>query len=455
MKLRWIVAIALLSNLIACESLMVRRQVKTVPAEVEAAPPAEASVKPEPKPVNQTRIPRTPNAPAASDSQAKPEKKGDLTASPNAATPPHSTEDFWSDVVASRRFTDCAYDPAIESWAKRLTSSPAHFNANAKRILPYFDFVWRRVREMDMPAEVAFLPLVESDYRQVYGSYGSPGGWWQIMPAVGKGFKLDVSRNNDERVDPVKATRVAIALMQENADRFQQDWLVSIFAYNVGGQRVQRQLDSLGLSAGQIEHVSQLGLPQTTSDHLHRMIAWGCIFADPKRYGVTLPPGLSDEERFIEVRIKQTTPIAAMAATLGGSSEEWKRQHPLITKRGEIRYGQTVLAPKAINDRIAALGNLRPYREAAKPAAVLAAATTSSKAAVPAATGSRSNAARSRSTHTTKKVVAVPAQYKVRNGDNLWTIARRFDMRVKEILVLNPKVSRDRLLKLGQVLKLK
>jgi membrane-bound lytic murein transglycosylase D len=447
MKLRLFFCIVTMAGLVGCESLMVRESAKTTPVVVnrevdtntDAAPASTA-----PKVVRKRSVapPKVASAtPAATEADRAEAKQAD--------------EDFWAEVVASRRFTDCQYDPAIESWAKRLTASPAHFNANAKRILPYFDFVWRRIRELEMPAEVAFLPLVESDYRQVYGSYGSPGGWWQIMPDTGKGFKLEVSRENDERVDPVKATKVAIALMQENANRFQQDWLVSIFAYNVGGQRVQRQLDALGLSAGQIEHVSQLGLPQTTSDHLHRMIAWGCIFANPSRYRVTLPPGLSEQERFSEVRVTQTTPIAAMAAVLGDLSEEWKRQHPLIAKRGEIRYGKVVLAPKAINDRIALLGDLRKYRDSATLSNAVAAAPMSVKSSAPQSSSARTTAVRSRSTATAKKTVSVPVQYKVRNGDNLWTIARRFDMRVKEILALNPSVSRDRLLKLGQVLKLR
>jgi membrane-bound lytic murein transglycosylase D len=458
-----IIALSLIVFLSACETLIPREASRSTEDRIEVEPTmpkAESPPQTAKAPTNRETKSAvvgdaTPSPNTKAVAQVAEKSDIEVTAKPQAPIP----EEFWSELVASRRFTDCNYDPAIESWAKRLTASPANFNANAIRILPYLDFVWRRVRELGMPAEVAFLPLVESDYRQVYGSYGSPGGWWQIMPATGKHFRLDVSRKNDERVDPVKATKVAIALMQENADRFQQDWLVSIFAYNVGGLRVQRAMEAKGLVAGQIEHVSQLGLPQITSDHLHRMIAWGCIFANPKRYNVTLPMGLTEDERFEEVRITQTTPLNAMTQSLGRLGEEWKRQHPLITKRGEVRYGQLVLAPKSINAQIASLGNLRPYR-----ASVVAQSAAPAKSPVPATTetAARSTAGKTRASarlnaarKTTRTVQAAPAQYKVRNGDNLWTIARRFDMRVKEILALNPAVSRDRLLKLGQVLKLK
>ena len=371
---------------------------------------------------------------------------------PVAAAP---EPEFWAELVAARRFTDCSYDAAIEAWAKRLTQSPANFNANLVRIQPYLDYVWRRTQALQMPSEVAFLPLVESDYRQVYGSYGSPGGWWQLMPETARGYGLDVSRGNDQRVDPVKSSDVALKLMQANAERFSNDWLLAIFAYNVGGQRVARALHAKGIQPGQVEHVHQLGLPLTTENHLHRLIAWGCIFANPSRYQVILPVPLLASQRFTEVRLAHTTPVAAIVASLDSFGAEWKSQHPLIAKAGEIRYAQPVLARARTNEELAALGNLQRFRSATpmlaavtKPSPTVSTVVANRARQQTVATSTRGNSA-------VVKSSAAPTSFKVRNGDNLWTIARRFDMRVNEILALNPSVSRDTVLKLGFVLRLK
>lgn len=364
---------------------------------------------------------------------------------------------FWVDLVAARRFTDCSYDEAIEGWAKRLTQSPANFNANLTRMQPYLDYVWRRTQALDMPSEVAFLPLVESDYRQVYGSYGSPGGWWQLMPETARGYRLNVTRGNDERVDPIKSTDVALKLMQENADRFNNDWLLAIFAYNIGGQRIERALSAKGLQAGQIEHVHQLGLPLTTEDHLHRMIAWGCIFANPERYQVSLPAPLKLSQRLTEIRLSRTTPVAAIVTVLDSFGPEWKNQHPLLVRKGEIRHSQKLLAPRRTNEALAALGDLHRFKSPAPMLAVVPKSTSPGPGNTVAA-----NRARQAQVATNVGIkgrvaskVAVPQTFKVRNGDNLWTIARRFDMRVNEILALNPSVSRTTVLKLGHVLRLK
>jgi membrane-bound lytic murein transglycosylase D len=357
----------------------------------------------------------------------------------------------WQQIVQARRFTDCSYDPNIENWARRLTASPPSFNASVERIQPYIDYVWRRTQAQGMPSEIAFLPLVESDYRQVYGSYGSPGGWWQLMPDVAKMYGLSVSRDNDERLDPVKATEVALKLTRANADRFKEDWLLTIFAYNVGGQRLANSLRERGLEPGRIEHVNQIGLPLTTEDHLHRLIAWGCVLANPQKYRVTLPPDLPEHERFADVRITQTTPLDAVTASLGRFATHWAGQHPIVERRGEIRYGQHVLAPAGVNKTIAALGDLKRFKR--NP--VLAATPPIARASSVATRSTATRASSASKKQTTSVAVNVPASYKVKNGDNLWLIARRFDMRVKEILALNPGLSRDTVLKLGQKLRMK
>ena len=423
---RVLLVVILIASLSGCAGVVIHPQVISTPSKTAAEVPAVSA----PAPMLAAKPAKAVTPPAKTAADSTPE------------------ENFWADLVAARRFTDCSYDNAIEAWAKRLTQSPANFNANLVRIQPYLDYVWRRTQALQMPSEVAFLPLVESDYRQVYGSYGSPGGWWQLMPETARGYRLDVSRGNDERIDPVKSTDVALKLMQENAERFENDWLLAIFAYNVGGQRIERVLSAKGILPGQVEHVHQLGLPLTTENHLHRLIAWGCIFANPARYQITLPAPLVASQRLTEVRLAHTTPVPAIVATLDNLGAEWKSQHPLIVKKGEIRYAQTVLAPTQTNAELAALGNLQRFRTGTP---VMAAVSQ------PKPQASIANQARRQTVVSTARggSSAAPASFKVRNGDNLWTIARRFDMRVNEILALNPSVSRTTVLKLGHVLRLK
>jgi membrane-bound lytic murein transglycosylase D len=416
---------ALLTVLAGCSAL--RPEVSVTPAAPEAVEAVSAS-----------------ESTAPAQTKATPVRKAAVPeVIPSVESKPQSSEDFWTSLSEARRFKDCDYDPDIGMWTKRLVGSKASFKANVERFLPYMDFVWRQAQALNMPAEVAFLPLVESDYRQVYGSYGSPGGWWQLMPAVAGDYQLSTKRGFDQRLDPVLATDAALKLIQANASRFEGDWLLAIFAYNVGGQRIQRQLNALSLRPGEIEHVSQLNLPATTEHHLHRLIAWGCIFAHPERYGAELPPGPQEREQYQATRAEQALPARAIAAALGGTrGQHWLSQHPILAK-GKIQPGTAFLAPRDFGQLLSALGDLDKYRVEAKPEVVAVQANstrlaqTANKRAAAAPNG-----------------IQVPSTYQVKYGDSLWTIARRFDMRVNDILALNPGLNRKSVLKLKQKLRL-
>lgn len=389
--------------------------------------------------------------PTAATQSAPPEPEAEKPPPPPPPRRPEPEPELsqWQQIVAARRFTDCTYDPSIERWAKLLAGSPERFQADLARMQPYLDWVWREVRALGMPSEIAFLPLVESGYRQVYGSYGSPGGWWQLMPATAQTYGMSVNRGNDQRVDPVVATRAALKLSAENAKRFNNDWLLTIFAYNVGGQRVQRALQAYGLVPGNIAHVSELHLPGVTQEHLHRLIAWGCILADPAKYQVTLPPDLSPEQRFTVIAPSVTTPPAAIVATLGERGAEWLNQHPLLRHRPEIAAGLPLLAPADLPQRLAALGDLTAYR---RPTPILGPVR-----AVPAAATRSPQLAR-----TSLARAPVPAArrgggghtVRVKRGDSLWTIARRHDLRVQDLLTRNPGLTKKSVLRLGQRLRL-
>jgi membrane-bound lytic murein transglycosylase D len=369
-------------------------------------------------------------------------------------------ENFWQAMTADRRFTDCSYDPNIESWARRLTAGNEGFQVNVNRMLPYLDFAWREARKREMPTEVAYLPLVESDYRQVYGGYGSPSGWWQLMPEVAKGFRLSSSRGHDERLDPVKATRAALTLMEQNAAQFKGDWLLAIFAYNVGGYRIQNLIKARGKAPGEIEHVSEVGVPAVTEDHLHRLIAWGCIFANPQKYRVDLPSPLAPAERFVEVKLHRSTPVDAIAAALGARGAEWKKQHPLFARAGRVKYGQIVLAPSDLNDRLKSLGDLKRYQSTEVTPIVAVTSSSSASNRVPQSSSSRTQTVASKPAVVSKPSSGAlsantPREHTIGKNESLWLIARRYDMRVTEILALNPKLNRKSMLKLGAKLRLK
>ena len=415
-----IIALALITLIAGCASL---------------APEAAKPVSAEPPLAKQTPAHSAPEPRIEALAERAPVPENQVKKNTSQPFDAFRAEDFWLEIAEARRFTDCSYDPAIASWAKRLTAHPDTFARELKRMQPYLDYVWRQARAMGLPSEVAFLPLVESNYRQVYGSYGSPGGWWQLMPLTARHYGLGATRERDERVDPVKSTQVALKLIEDNLARFDQDLMLAIFAYNAGGLRVARLLEAKSKAPGEIEHVSELGLSSTTENHLNRLIAWGCILAEPAQYGVQLPSPLLEDERLTAQKLSSGMPLEAVSAVLGTRAAEWRKQHPLLSKKTVVQGETTALLPKTFQLQLLALGDLSRFHQPEPK---------------PAQASRRTGIVAARIVNTRQ----TPNRFTVRNGDNLWTIARRFNMRVAEILSLNPGLKRNTVLKLGQVLRL-
>jgi membrane-bound lytic murein transglycosylase D len=93
-------------------------------------------------------------------------------------------------------------------------------------------------REKGLPLELTYLPLVESSFNLNARSHAGAMGMWQFMPATGRRF-LRVTRHLDERRDPLESTRAAASLLDENYQTL-GNWPLAVTAYNYGAGGLAR-----------------------------------------------------------------------------------------------------------------------------------------------------------------------------------------------------------------------
>ncbi|MDD9812205.1 MAG: LysM peptidoglycan-binding domain-containing protein [Gammaproteobacteria bacterium] len=74
--------------------------------------------------------------------------------------------------------------------------------------------VSRILAENGLPAEIRYLPFVESSYNPAAYSKAGAAGIWQIMPKTARHLGLELSATLDERLDPEAATRAAAAYLK-------------------------------------------------------------------------------------------------------------------------------------------------------------------------------------------------------------------------------------------------
>jgi membrane-bound lytic murein transglycosylase D len=90
------------------------------------------------------------------------------------------------------------------------------------------------------PEELNAIPITESGYQNLpsRGKVRS-AGLWMFIPATARKYGMAVKKGTDERLNIMKETEAAHRYLLSNKLVF-NDWLLAIFAYNVGEGAVER-----------------------------------------------------------------------------------------------------------------------------------------------------------------------------------------------------------------------
>ncbi len=95
-----------------------------------------------------------------------------------------------------------------------------------------------------VPADLVYLPHVESSFQAHARSKYGAAGMWQFMPATGRRY-LDIDTVQDERMDPERAAVAAARLLRDNYAKL-RTWPLALSAYNHGAAGIARAVRKLG-----------------------------------------------------------------------------------------------------------------------------------------------------------------------------------------------------------------
>lgn len=96
-----------------------------------------------------------------------------------------------------------------------------------------------------MPLELKYLPVIESAINPVAVSRVGATGLWQFMPKTAKGLGLEINSLVDERRDPVRSSEMAAKYLKQLYEIY-GDWSLAIAAYNCGPGNVNKALRRAG-----------------------------------------------------------------------------------------------------------------------------------------------------------------------------------------------------------------
>ena len=127
----------------------------------------------------------------------------------------------------------------------------------------------------DLPEELRYLAVIESELRETAVSRVGAKGPWQLMAGTARELGLKVGRRWDERTNYYRSTRAA-ALYLRDLHREFKDWLLVLAAYNAGPAPVYR---AIRLAGSRNFWALERYLPRETRQHVRRFIATEYYFA--------------------------------------------------------------------------------------------------------------------------------------------------------------------------------
>lgn len=283
-----------------------------------------------------------------------------------------------------------------------------------KRMERYFPWIEKQLARQNLPEDLKWVAVAESDL--LYTSYSPAGaaGPWQFISSTGRRYGLDQTTNIDERHDFEMATQSAFNYLKDLHDMF-QNWTLAIAAYNCGEGRVKQ-----GISNQKTADYYSLKLPLETERYVLRIVAIKEVLSHPERYGYVFPKGAGYPEIPVDrVTVSLSSPVAiqSVAEAADMTYREFKILNPAFTS-DRIPAGSYTLKVhdgkgKVLQSRVA---SLKPLYEPPKPPK--------------------------------QKVV----QHKVKRGETLTGIAKRYKVSMKEIKKWN-KMKKNTI-QIGQVLKI-
>jgi membrane-bound lytic murein transglycosylase D len=168
-----------------------------------------------------------------------------------------------------------------EDW---YSARPEYVEKMMDRSQKYLFYVVGEVEKRGMPSEIALLPMIESAYNPIAISRSKAVGIWQFIPSTGRLYGLNQDWWHDKRRNVVEATNAALDYLQKLHTLF-GSWDLALAAYNAGEGTVGRAI-AKNRAKGLPTDYAHLKLPGETKDYVPKLQAIKNIVSNPSQYGL-------------------------------------------------------------------------------------------------------------------------------------------------------------------------
>ena len=197
------------------------------------------------------------------------------------------------------------FTPSVEKTIKRYLNTRLEFyEKNIDRINYYLPLFEEQLQNQKIPLEIKYLPIIESRLDPSAVSKVGATGLWQFMFYTALENGLTMNSYVDERMDPYRSTQAAAAYLNK-LYKIHNDWNLVLASYNAGPRTISRAKRKSG---GHTNYWNMRPfLPSETANYIPSFIATMYIFEYASEHGIDTykneKPILSTEKITIKDKI--------------------------------------------------------------------------------------------------------------------------------------------------------
>lgn len=287
--------------------------------------------------------PLSADPPWQADSGSTEAASGDGVAASDTETPASAApEDLWERIRNGFALPELD-TPLVQQHEAWYANRPEYVQRMVERSQRYLFFIVEEVEKRGMPTEIALLPMIESAYNPKAYSRSHASGIWQFIPATGRNYGLEQNWWYDKRRDILAATRAALNYLQSLYDMF-GSWDLALAAYNWGEGAVSRAI-ARNQARGEPTDYLSLNMPAETRNYVPKLLAVKHLVMNPSAFGLALAP-IANAPYFAKVTTNKHIDLALAARLAEIPVEEFvslnpAHNRPVIASKGS----HTLLLP--------------------------------------------------------------------------------------------------------------
>lgn len=219
----------------------------------------------------------------------------------------------------------------VKKWIDYYTGRGRNeFQEYLRRGEAYKNYIGKILKRYELPTYFYYLAMIESGFKISAHSKANAVGIWQFIGPTAKRYGLRMNSYIDERRDPLRATLAAANYLRDLKNVF-NSWFLAMAAYNAGESRVMNLIMNAG-TRDYWELCDKNILPRETRGYVPRFLAAVILGENPGKYGFTLPLDTQPHPQMVSIQVPSPVRLDKVADKAGISLAQLRKYNPHIRR---------------------------------------------------------------------------------------------------------------------------